>query len=242
MFKKKCPNCDKKVEKKFDFCPYCSSILRNPNEYGVLGKNDEDNFNDIFDKKQNAGIPNLGGMLGGNIFSKVFTSAFKMLENEIRSLDEQEKQLARQEKTKFNQNSPKINTDFQLFINGKKVNLPENMSLPMQFQTRNTQKTEEPKKQKIPEISQETIQKSIKLPRKEAKSKLTRLKNRVVYELDTPGLDSVNNVVINKLEGAIEIKAFTEKAVFYKTLPIKLALTQYSINPIQGKLILEFKV
>ena len=92
---------------------------------------------------------------------------------------------------------------------------------------------------KIPQVSEETFKKSTKLPRKEPKSKLTRLKDKIVYELEIPGLNSLDKVLINKLENSIEIKAFTDKAVYIKTLPAKLPLIQYSIN--NGKLFLEFK-
>lgn len=43
MFKKKCPNCKEKVERKFLFCPYCGISLKkkeNPEDFGMLGKDD----------------------------------------------------------------------------------------------------------------------------------------------------------------------------------------------------------
>jgi len=43
MFKKKCPSCANKIEKKFNFCPYCgvSFKVRNEREdFGMLGRND----------------------------------------------------------------------------------------------------------------------------------------------------------------------------------------------------------
>jgi hypothetical protein len=237
MFKKRCSNCNKKVERSFDFCPYCSSPLRKKEDYGLLGKSDEDNFDKIMQNKA-PNLNNLGGLFGGNFFNKALAGAFKMLENEIKQLDEQERRIEKAEKS----NMPKVNTNFQLFINGKKVNLPQNMFPQLAIQSSNQSNNNREEKQKeLPKPSEETINKSKKLPRKEAKSTLKRLKNSVIYELDTPGIDSINNVVVNKLEEAIEIKAFTEKAVFQKTLPIKLQLMKYSISPSEGKLILEFK-
>lgn len=236
MFKKRCQNCDRKVKKKFDFCPYCSSPLRKKEDYGLLGKSDEDSFDSIMQKRDAMDMNGLGGLFGGGLFNNAFKSAFKMLENEIKNINEQEKRIEKSERL----NNEKINTNFQLFINGKKVNLPQNMFPQMTIQGNQDNRNRQ-EKQKITEPSEETINKSKKLPRKEAKSTLKRLKNSVIYELDTPGIDSINNVVVNKLEDAIEIKAFTEKAVFQKTLPIKLQLMKYSISPSEGKLILEFK-
>jgi len=43
MFKKKCFSCNKKVEKKFNFCPYCGASFKKKNEeenYGMLGRDD----------------------------------------------------------------------------------------------------------------------------------------------------------------------------------------------------------
>lgn len=227
MFKKRCQNCEKKIDRSFDFCPYCGVPSSNPKKYGLLGKTDNpQELNNFIQPKQE-----LGGFTG-NIMEKMLGSAFKMLEKEMGNLNKQEKNFEAMEK-EF-QKMP-MKTNLQLFINGKRVNLPE-------FQS-NMTKENKPKqtKQKMPEISEETLKKSFNLPRKEAKSKLTRHKEKIIYELDTPGLDAVDKVLINKLEDSIEIKAYTPKAVYYKTLPIKFPLMQYSINPQEGKLFLEFK-
>lgn len=40
--KKKCPSCGRKIERKFNFCPWCGRVLKNKkrNDYGFLGKDD----------------------------------------------------------------------------------------------------------------------------------------------------------------------------------------------------------
>ena len=43
MFEKKCPDCGKKIEKKFRFCPFCGSAFKakqDSENYGMLGKDD----------------------------------------------------------------------------------------------------------------------------------------------------------------------------------------------------------
>ena len=51
MFKEKCKRCNRKIQKDFDFCPYCGSNVgkeRNQRDFGFLGKDDfiaSDNFN-----------------------------------------------------------------------------------------------------------------------------------------------------------------------------------------------------
>lgn len=43
MFEKKCPDCGKKIEKKFRFCPFCGSAFKSKKDaenYGMLGRDD----------------------------------------------------------------------------------------------------------------------------------------------------------------------------------------------------------
>ena len=43
MFKKKCPSCAKKIEKKFNYCPYCGVSFKAGGDqmnFGMLGRND----------------------------------------------------------------------------------------------------------------------------------------------------------------------------------------------------------
>jgi hypothetical protein len=164
---------------------------------------------------------------------KMFGNVFKMLEKEMRQLNEDESKI-----NKIQNSGIPMRTNFQLFINGKRVNLPE-----FQSHIQGNNANQEHSKKNTPELSkipEETLKKSSKLPRKEAKSKVQRFKDKVIYELETPGLNKIQNVLVNKLEDSIEIKVYTDKAVYIKTLPIKMPLAKYSIIP-EEKLILEFR-
>jgi len=224
--KKKCAHCDRKIEKDFEFCPYCAQPLKNKKDYGLLGNDD------YSDPLMNMMPGNMNNLLGSSFIDKMMSSAIKMIEKEIKN----EQLESKIKKLNFSQNIPTI---FELFINGKKINLPGNIAgiqvekMPKSSENKSTQKN------KIPIVSEETLQKSAKLPRKEAKTHLTRTSDKVIYELDAPGLISLNQVLVNKLENSIEVKAYTEKVVYFKTLPIKLPLMQYSLK--EDKLILEFK-
>ncbi len=44
MIKKSCPHCRKKFEKNFDYCPWCGRPTIKKEDYGLLGKNDEEEF------------------------------------------------------------------------------------------------------------------------------------------------------------------------------------------------------
>ena len=229
--KKKCSRCSKKVDKGFDFCPYCSNHFVDRADYGLLGKND--NFRDAENPKfKSAG-------LADSFLDKIFESAFKVIERQVQKISEEE--LRHMKNTKPNS----LNPGFKLFIYGQQVILQGNIA---GFQLEEVNENSNPYiKQKIPkqpkieapQVSAETLKNSLNLPRKEAKTKLTRTAERVVYELETPGIYSLNNVLVNQLENSIEVRVYTKKAVYFKTILVKLPLMQYSIK--EDKLVLEFK-
>lgn len=229
--KKKCSRCNKKIDKNFDFCPHCASPMKRKEDYGLLGKSDD--VNELNNMIGN----NLTGGFGNSMIDGIFKSAMKMVEKEMQNLHREEMNLNK------TQRIPNPKTNFELFVNGKKVNLPGNIAgvqieeIPGGIPQSGAIRTP---KQKMPKVSDETLEKSAKLPRKEAKSRVSRTAERVIYELETPNLSSLNNVLVNQLENSIEIKAYTDKTVYFKNIPIKLPLMQYSIKP-DGKLVLEFK-
>jgi hypothetical protein len=230
MFKKKCSHCNKKVEKEFDFCPYCANPTKDhKKEYGLLGLND-----DMFEELESNKKPQKSFSLMDKLIGSAFNTAIKMVEKEMRTIDKQ----------------PSMPENLQLYINGKRINIPSQKIPNTQNQLLNSNDKEiEPETDEegnpiklvknVPKISEEVLKKSTKLPRKEAKTKLTRFKDKVIYELDAPGISSLSNIVINKLEQSLEIKAYTEKAVFTKNISIKLPLQSYSVRG--DKLFLEFK-
>jgi len=109
MFKKKkCKNCQEKVNNDYNFCPYCKTPLNNRGEdWGMLGKND-------FDEEANE-FSNLFGGLGGGMLGKMLNSAVKMLEREM------------QKEAKAQKSSHHIfGTNMKLMINGKEVDFNGN--------------------------------------------------------------------------------------------------------------------
>lgn len=215
---KKCPKCEKKITNDFEFCPYCGLSLRNPlkerEDFGILGTND--NVSD-FERMFN-------GIMRPGMLDKMVSSILKNLENESRMQED----VSMRNSEAF----PKMNSNFELFINGKKIPINQN-SIQISGKRPEIQKPAPIK------VDEEFIKKSAKLPRKEAKTRLTRLSNKLIYELDTPDLENLNAVLINKLEESLEIKAYTKKAVYYKNLPIKLPLVKYYLK--EEKLFLEFQ-
>lgn len=86
-------------------------------------------------------------------------------------------------------------------------------------------------------ITDEEIGKMRKLPKKEAETSVRRLSNRLIYEIHLPGVKSMKNIMINKLESGIEIRAFSDDASYFKILPINLPIVNYGFE--KSKLTIE---
>ncbi|MEK6934112.1 MAG: hypothetical protein AABW75_04515 [Nanoarchaeota archaeon] len=89
-------------------------------------------------------------------------------------------------------------------------------------------------------LSEEQLKKMSSLPRAAAKTNVRRLSDKIIYELNTPGLMSVDDVIVSKLESGYEIKAISDKKVYVNSIPIKLPLRSFSIS--DNKLFVEFRV
>lgn len=213
MFKKKCPRCEKKIGKSYDFCPYCGLNFKSrfdDQDFGMIGKNDV----------LNEPLP-----MGSSFIDKLFNNAMKMIEKQMKSLPRE-----------FNENPERLpghlpnNLKVQFFVNGKKV-------IPETHKHIKNNKTRLRKYQ--PDFSPEKQKRFINLPKKEPNSKVRRLSGKIVYELEVPGVTNVEDVLINQLESSIEIKALSNDAVYQKTLKINLPILRYQLQ--KGNLILELK-
>jgi len=223
MFKKRCPRCARKIDKDFDFCPYCGTDFRferkmeRNRDYGFLGKDDlsdSPNFN--------AAPFNLNNLFG----SKLFNSLFQELDKQLKEMD---KEMAG-EKEKRKNNGISISISMS---DGKNPDIRINGLGPG--------KTEKATEKVIPrrKISDEEAKKLAKLPKKEAKTEVRRFSNKIVYEIDLPGIKNLKDILINKLENSIEIKAFSKDTAYFKLLPVNLPILDYKLE--DSKLILELK-
>lgn len=207
MFKKKCLKCNNKIKDNYDFCPFCGNnfkLKEDKEDYGFLGKDD---IIDEFSFKKESGF-----------IDKMFTTAMKVLEKEMKNLSEE---IINEQKN-MTKNNNFSNLDIQFFVNGERV-FPENT-----------------KKRRIKisnHISEDKIEKLAKFPRKEASSKVRRLSGKIIYEIAVPGVESINDILINQLESSIEVKALGKDKVYSKTLNINLPITDLKLN--NGNLILE---
>jgi hypothetical protein len=218
---KKCPRCRNKVRGDYEFCPFCGNNITSLNDrddYGLIGKNDfiEENV-----------FPEFGGSMMDKVFDNAFKMAEKLLEKQMKSISE-EMQNNTKERIQSPNNFPG-NVDIQFFVNGKRV-LPDSNGIMRPVKKMSPIKIEN-------KISEEKMKQASKLPRKEAISKVRRLSGKLIYELEMPGVNDIDNVLINQLENSIEVKALSKTKVYHKTINVKLPILKYSLN--EGNLILE---
>ncbi len=227
MFSKKtCQRCGKKTSKSNSFCPVCGTPLKKSqrrDEFGMLGEDDS------FDEVENLSNSLFGGMggLGGGFMNKMISSTMKMLEKEM------QKEMQREFKPQ-NQNNLFPGTKIKLMINGKEINLNNRG---MEGKAKEEKQIE--KQVKFKRFSEEQIEKFSKLPRKEPKTDLKRIADKISYEIEIPGVNSFEDISISPLENSIEIKAIAKEKAYSKSIPLNLPIIDYIFS--KGLLVLEFK-
>jgi len=221
--KKKCKKCGEKISSDFNYCPYCRTPLKNvfenafeeEEDWGLLGK--DDNF-----EPEEIRI-SLG-------LSTLFNSLIKSLNKQIKEFD---KKNLRSTEPKMSKKGEGISISISSFSNGKpeiKVSGFGNIS--------GFNEEEQQIKRKKPVLLPiSNPGKFAGLPKKEPKTEIRRLSNKVIYEIKLPGVKSIKDISIIQLENSIEIKALAGKKVFYKIIPISLPINKYNLS--QGILTLE---
>lgn len=208
MFKKKnCGNCGNKMNIDYDFCPYCGKSSKNKDNYGLLGRKDISDESDLFSNSLFNGI-------SGKFLDKMMTSAIRMLEKEMK-----------------NTNNVPFTKNIRLMINGKEIPLGN------ETQTSKRDFSEEKMKNKTKTLDIKKIKKISKLPKEEPETKIRRIGEHVLYELNLPEVNSIEDISITKLESSIEIKALGKNKAYIKRIPLNLPIINYNLN--KGKLTLE---
>jgi hypothetical protein len=215
--KKKCKNCGKKINQSYDFCPYCGDNLKNPNnqpDWGMLGKDDIIGLEEI---KMPMGL--------GTLFNSL-----------VKNMDKQFREIERESNKKMkSQNIKQGGISINISTTG---NFPPRIKI-QEFGDRPKQKIVKEIKGKQINLPNEKIKELMKLPKKEPKTEMKRFSDSIVYELNIPGVNSIDNIAINKLENSIEIKAFGKKYIYVKIIPVNLPIKNYNLE--EEKLILELK-
>jgi len=229
--KKKCKSCENKVSNKYEFCPYCgdsfSDSYEKEEDSGMLGKDDSPNeFENEFEQFSRA----LFGGMGGKVLNRMLGSAMKMLEKEM------QREMQRGKMKEVQNFHPK--TNFQLFINGKRINTDGSKNFENLNQGSGRKKTKKSVKE-IPSshFSKEQLKKFSGLSKEEPKTNLKRVSNKVIYEINLPGVNSIGDTSIVRFENSTEIKAIGKNKAYSKVIPISFPIMNCEFS--KGKIVLE---
>ena len=196
----KCKKCKDKVKNSYEFCPNCGIRLK----YNSQEEWGMLGRNDTVAPENN--ISSLLGNLNTGNLGKMLNGAMKMLEKEL---------------SKGVQENSNQKTKFKLMINGKEVN-PKNFK---QIQ----RKEKKPIKIMPIEFSKENQNKFQKLKKTEPKTNLKRFGDQINYELEIPGVSSIKDVSILRLEKGLEVRAIAKKIAYQKRIAIDMPLSKYSL-------------
>jgi HSP20 family molecular chaperone IbpA len=225
MFKKRmCQKCRRKIDEKYSFCPYCGSGLsvdEEKEDWGMLGKNDF--------------MPSMNEIKFPMGLNTLFNSLMKNLTKEF------DEQLSRNyfqgnEKQPVKVKKEGISISISTFGNG-----PPKIKVTQMGEKPKLQIQEEVKEKiKQDTFTKEKIKKFASLKREEPKTDIRRLSNKMIYEIEMPGVKSLEDISIIKLENSIEIKAVAKNKSYLKNIPINLPIINYNLS--EGKLILELAI
>ena len=198
-------------------CPRCDGKISGSFDYCPFCRldlrNPEEDMKDfgMLGKNEVVGYPLVGGRGGFGISDKLINSIFSTL---MKSFEKQMRD---------------VDTEVE--------NLPNGIKIRFGVSSPNKGKR---KVEKSQEITKEQINRMAGLPRIKAKVNVKRLNNKIIYELNAPGVEDVNDVFVYKLENGYEVKAIGKKKVYVNSIPVGLPLKSYKIS--DKSLIIEFSL
>ena len=95
------------------------------------------------------------------------------------------------------------------------------------------------KKIAMPVVSDAENERRAGLPKVEVESKVRRLADTIIYEIDAPGVREKADVVVTALATGLEIKAYSKDKCYVKFIPLKVELIGYSVE--REKVFVELK-
>jgi HSP20 family molecular chaperone IbpA len=221
--KKRCKKCGKTVNKGDSFCANCGMAIKsfeNEEDWGMLGRNDF-----LFPEVSMPGF----NMIFNSLMKDFGKPLFSELEKDMkRNLENDPKRVKRGISISI---STSGNSPPKIRINGLNGN-PIN------------QINKEIPKKKIEKVlsvlSEEQTKRFLCLPQEEPLTKIRRLSNKVIYEIELPGVKSLRDISIMQLEKSIELKALSKNKSYKKLISIDFPIQKYKLS--KEKLILELGV
>lgn len=222
MFRRKitCAQCGTRIERGFGYCPFCGAKIEKKKSSGWLD--------------EPLDFSELGTRLP-------FGSLFKEIDKHLREFDQTllPKKIEKSEKkerpfVRSGGISISISsTGGEPIIRVKPIGF--GFGKPMLKEAEAREISIKPPTKRL---SKQQEEKLAKLPQTEPSTKVRRLTDKIIYEIDLPGVQE-KDIIVNKLQNSIEIKAFTKDKAFFKLIPIALPILRHRLE--KGKLILELK-
>ena len=91
----------------------------------------------------------------------------------------------------------------------------------------------------VPEVSEKEIERRASLPKIEVESKIRRLADRIIYEIEAPGVLTKKDVVLVRLASGLEIKGYSRDKCYVKFIPLTVEIIEHSVE--DGKIFVELK-
>jgi len=207
----KCSNCKSRIGEEYSFCPYCGNILFDPEKRSQdFGMLGKNNAMDDSLFRQKITENNLS--ITDKMISSIVSSLMKNLDQQMRGAE------------KSNISSMPRNIKIKIGVQPLQNNKQQRRAPRHDFS--------------ISKISEQQLQKMSSLPKTQAKTNIKRLGNKVIYELDTPGIESVRDIFVSKLESGYEIKALAKNKVYVNSLPVNLPINSFTLD--KDRLFIEF--
>lgn len=245
MFKKIKCKCGRKLSNKFKFCPYCGNILdkQNYQKREKKGKDENALLDEIEQIEKAFNIP---------FFMKpLIRQLAKQIDKQFKNMD---KKIGTEGKQIFEKELNEMMKKMPLGINGVSISISSSDEGPLTIKVKKlgeispgisggikNEKNVKDEEIKLPKRKMNKIEekKFAKLPRVEPGTKVRRFTDKIVYEIDLPGVKQEKNIIISKLQNSIEVKAFAKDKAYFKLIPLDLAIKSYKLE--KEKLILELK-
>lgn len=251
MFEKKCPRCRNKVSRKFTYCPFCGFTLSAKEKDGLL-----DNIEEEFESFERKGrdfedIESLTKEIGKSMgfdfidrfpFNQIVKRLSRDIEKQFKDIDREiatkkakgREEVTRKDGTEIRKTTFPGGFSIQIRIGGTPTEMPVRIMQPVSKQPATKQVLTHAR-----ELSEKEYEKLAKLPREEPETKVRRLTDKIIYDIHLPGVKSLKNITVNKLENSIEIKAISKDRAYFKLIPISLPLVRYYLR--NESLFLELK-
>jgi len=213
--KQRCNGCNSKISDEFSYCPYCGNNITDQEtqeklakDYGLLGKTD-----DISLQPNPSNIASFNIGITDKLLGSLMNNLMKTLNKQFKHMDKEFEEA-----------------EIKSLPNGIKIRIGP----PMPIAKNPTQRKNIFKK--LP--SEQQLEKMNVLPRTTAETKMKRLNDKIIYEINAPGIKSVDDIFVSKLESGYEIKAIAKNKIYVNSLPINLPIKSFTI--IDNKLFVEF--